>query len=95
MVNPNSELFHEHPDWVIAQPKRELELQRNQLVLDLTRPEVQQFEWNSISNILERAGHQLCEMGLQPLPDAAGFVLSRAPTASRIFGLITSTRFTR
>ena len=52
MVNPKSELFHEHLDWIIAQPKRELELQRNQLVLDLTRPEVQQFEWNSISNIL-------------------------------------------
>jgi alpha-galactosidase len=52
MANPNSVLFREHPDWVIAQPKRELELQRNQLVLDLTRPEVQQFEWNSIQSIL-------------------------------------------
>jgi alpha-galactosidase len=52
MVNPNSKLFHAHPDWVIRQPKRELELQRHQLVLDLTRPEVQQFEWNVISNIL-------------------------------------------
>ena len=52
MVNPNSELFHEHPDWIIAQPKRELELQRNQLVLDLTRPAVQKFEWNTIQSIL-------------------------------------------
>jgi alpha-galactosidase len=52
MVNPKSELFGQHPDWVIAQPKRELELQRNQLVLDLTRPEVQAFEWQSIQNIL-------------------------------------------
>jgi len=52
MVNPKSELFDEHPDWVIAQPKRELELQRNQLILDLTRPEVQAFEWQSIQNII-------------------------------------------
>jgi alpha-galactosidase len=52
MVNPNSELFHKHPDWVICQPKRELELQRNQLVLDLTRPAVQTFEWNAIQSIL-------------------------------------------
>jgi alpha-galactosidase len=52
MVNPKSELFEQHPDWVIAQPERELELQRNQLVLDLTRPEVQAFEWQSIQNIL-------------------------------------------
>jgi alpha-galactosidase len=52
MVNPQSELFERHPDWIIAQPKRPLELQRNQLVLDLTRPEVQAFEWQSIQSIL-------------------------------------------
>ncbi len=52
MVNPKSELFEHHPDWVIRQPKRELELQRNQLVLDLTRPEVQAFEWTVIQDIL-------------------------------------------
>ncbi len=49
MVNSQSELFEQHPNWVIAQPKRELELQRNQLVLDLTRPAVQRFEWQVIS----------------------------------------------
>src|SRR5262249_55667239 len=56
MVNPKSELFERHPDWVIAQPKRPLDLQRNQLVLDLTRPEVQQFEWNVIKGILSVPG---------------------------------------
>ena len=56
MVNPNSELFHAHPDWVIRQPKRELELQRNQLVLDLTRPAVQDFEWKTIQSILSVPG---------------------------------------
>lgn len=52
MVNPKSELFENHPDWVIRQPRRELELQRNQLTLDLTRPEVQRFEWQVIHDIL-------------------------------------------
>jgi alpha-galactosidase len=52
MVNPNSDLFHRHPDWVISQPKRPFELQRNQMVLDLTRPAVQEFEWNTIQSIL-------------------------------------------
>ncbi|HWQ92926.1 MAG TPA: alpha-galactosidase, partial [Clostridia bacterium] len=52
MVNPKSELFERHPDWVIRQPKRELELQRNQLTLDLTRPAVQAFEWKTIRDIL-------------------------------------------
>jgi alpha-galactosidase len=52
MVNPKSELFEKHPDWVIRQPKRELELQRNQLTLDLTRPEVREFEWKVIQDTL-------------------------------------------
>lgn len=44
MVNPASELFEQHPDWVIRPAKRELHSGRNvrnQLILDLTRPEVQ------------------------------------------------------
>jgi alpha-galactosidase len=56
MVNPKSELFESHPDWVIGQPKRELELQRHQLVLDLTRPAVQEFEWSTIQDILNVPG---------------------------------------
>jgi alpha-galactosidase len=56
MVNLKSELFEQHPDWVIRQPKRELELQRNQLVLDLTRPKVQQFQWRVIQDVLNVPG---------------------------------------
>jgi len=56
MVNPKSELFERHPDWIIAQPKRGLDLQRNQLVLDLTRPEVEEFEWNSLREVLTVPG---------------------------------------
>ncbi|HEV2390761.1 MAG TPA: alpha-galactosidase [Verrucomicrobiae bacterium] len=52
MVNPASDLFEQHPDWAIRQPHRELELSRNQLVLDLSRPEVREFAWNAIDNIL-------------------------------------------
>ncbi len=35
MVNPKSELYEKHPDWVVKQPKREEHYFRNQLVLDL------------------------------------------------------------
>jgi alpha-galactosidase len=43
MVNPKSELFEKHPDWAIQQPKRPLDLQRNQLVLDMTNPAVEKY----------------------------------------------------
>lgn len=52
MVNPRSELYENHPDWVVKQEKRELLFGRNQLVLDLTRPEVQQFEWGIFQRTL-------------------------------------------
>ena len=52
MVNPASELYEQHPDWIIRQPKRDLLLSRNQLILDFTRPEVQAFEKKVIDDTL-------------------------------------------
>ena len=52
MVNPRSELFERHPDWVIAQPKREMELQRHQMVLDLSNPEVREFAYAVLDETL-------------------------------------------
>lgn len=40
MVNPQSELFTNHPDWVIGLPGRENRLERSQYLLDLGNPEV-------------------------------------------------------
>jgi alpha-galactosidase len=51
MVNPKSELYEKHPDWVVKQPKRPEYYFRNQLVLDLTNPQVQDFVFNIIDNL--------------------------------------------
>lgn len=52
MVNPKSELYEKHPDWVIEQPNRDTYYYRNQLVLDLSNPEVQDHVFNVVDNIL-------------------------------------------
>ena len=52
MVNPNSELFEQHPDWAIKQPNRETYYFRNQLVLDLSNPDVQNHVFNVVDKIL-------------------------------------------
>lgn len=52
MVNPQSELYLKHPEWIITQPKREPILGRHQEILDLTRPEVQAYEWEIIDKTL-------------------------------------------
>ncbi|WP_200976411.1 alpha-galactosidase [Echinicola sp. 20G] len=51
MVNPESELYHEHPEWVIKQPKRKEHYFRNQLVLDLSNPKVQDFVFNVVNDL--------------------------------------------
>jgi alpha-galactosidase len=40
MVNPDSDLYRAHPDWVLHHGAHERPLQRRQLALDLARPEV-------------------------------------------------------
>lgn len=51
MVNPESNLFKNHPEWVIKQPERPEKLYRNQMVLDLTNPEVQDFVFGIVDNL--------------------------------------------
>lgn len=43
MVNPDSNLAQAHPEWVVQCPGREIYQSRNQWLLDLTNPEVQDF----------------------------------------------------
>jgi alpha-galactosidase len=52
MVNPKSELYEQHPDWVIEQPNRETYYYRNQLVLDMSNPKVQDHVFGVVDKIL-------------------------------------------
>jgi alpha-galactosidase len=51
MVNPKSELYEKHPDWVVKQPKRDDYTMRNQFVLDLSNPKVQDFVFNVVDGL--------------------------------------------
>lgn len=52
MVNPESKLFKKHPDWIIHIPGRKSSLGRNQLTLDLTRPDVREYIFNAVDKLL-------------------------------------------
>ncbi len=54
MVSPKSELYEKHPDWVIKQPRREEYYYRNQLVLDLTNPKVQDFVFGVVDDLFTK-----------------------------------------
>jgi alpha-galactosidase len=54
MVNPKSELYENHPDWILKLPNRPENYYRNQLVLDLTNPKVQEFVYNVVDGMLTK-----------------------------------------
>ena len=52
MVNPISELYKNHPDWTYNYKTRKPNLLRNQLVLNLTKPEVQKYILDFLDKLL-------------------------------------------
>jgi alpha-galactosidase len=52
MVNPDSDLYRAHPDWVIHRRHRRRTEQRNQLVLNLARPDVAAWLYETIDGLL-------------------------------------------
>lgn len=53
MVNPKSALFEKHPDWAITLPNRDTYYYRNQLVLDLSNPQVQDYVYGVVDGIMK------------------------------------------
>lgn len=77
MISPDSNLFREHPDWAIQIKDRAPSLARNQLVLDLSRPEVVDYIYEKVAGILRSANieyvkwdmnRQLSDLGSCGLP---------------------------
>lgn len=54
MVSPRSELYEKHPDWVLKLPNRSEHYFRNQLVLDLVNPAVQDFVYGVVDDLLTK-----------------------------------------
>ena len=52
MVNPDSDLYRAHPDWVYHFDGRTRSLQRNQLVLNLARPDVAEWMFAALDRLL-------------------------------------------
>ncbi len=55
MISPDSDLYREHPEWAIQIPGREATEIRCQYVLDLSRPEVQDYAYECVAKILRSA----------------------------------------
>lgn len=56
MVSPDSSLYRSHPDWCLHVASRPRTEARQQLILDLSRPEVQEYIISAISAVLASSG---------------------------------------
>lgn len=55
MVNKDSNLYREHPDWILSTPGRHISHGRNQYILDFSRAEVVDAIYGQMEKILEDA----------------------------------------
>src|SRR5216684_5623288 len=54
MVNPDSDLYRKHPDWVMSFPGRQRTEGRNQLVLNLAREDVKDFIFSFLDRLVSQ-----------------------------------------
>jgi alpha-galactosidase len=54
MVNPDSDLYRTHPDWVFNYPTRTRHEQRNQLMLNLARQDVYDYLLDAMTKLLSQ-----------------------------------------
>ena len=77
MVSPDSELYRAHPDWAIQLPHRSPSLGRNQLVLNLTNPEVESYILEQLRTLFRSTTFSYCKWDMnRNLSDLYGTTLS-------------------
>lgn len=87
MISPDSDLYQKHPEWALHTKGRKPSLSREQLVLDLCRPEVMEYVYSRLYEVLKSANieyvkwdmnRSLADRGSSYLPaDRQGEVLHR------------------
>ena len=89
-VNPDSDLYRAHPDWALTDSFPNV-LGRNQLLLDLTKPEVRDYIVDSVCAVLDSAeiSYVKWDMNRHSIAlgaKAHGFVLGLYDILRRVFG---------
>ncbi|MCR4923695.1 MAG: alpha-galactosidase [Lachnospiraceae bacterium] len=55
MISEDSDLYRAHPDWALTDPDRKPMVARDQLVIDMSRQDVRDYLFESISGLLNKA----------------------------------------
>lgn len=87
MVNPDSELYREHPDWVLHFPGRPRSECRNQLILDFGRPEVVAHLLHRLDALVTEVGIDFFKWDMNRYATEPGSVTGRAIWREHVRGL--------
>lgn len=78
MVNPNSDLYRAHPDWVFHYPNRTRHEGRNQLMLNLAREDVYTYLYTSFSRLLRENNIKFIKWDMNKALTDPGFLSAPA-----------------
>lgn len=78
MINEKSELFREHPEWVLQNPNRSRTKFRHQCVLNLAHDEVKEFVFDAVDRII-------CEYDLDYVKWDMNAYISEAGTKKNVY----------
>ena len=85
MVSEDSQLYRQHPDWVLQTPNRQMSISRYQYVLDMSRADVREYLFNSISRIMDSANITYVKWDFNRTLTEVGSALLNAERQQEVF----------
>lgn len=85
MISPVSRLHDAHPDWVLSVPGRPKSLARHQYILDMSRKDVQDYLFDTLSAVLNSANIEYVKWDFNRNLTEAGSLLLDAVHQKEIF----------
>lgn len=87
MVNPDSDLYRAHPEWVLHFPSRPRTESRNQLILDFGRGEVLEYIFNLLDTLVARYAISFFKWDMNRLATEPGSVAGQAIWRRHVAGV--------
>lgn len=85
MISPASVLYEMHPDWCLKTAGRDMSISRSQYVLDMTREDVRDYLFNTISGVLSSANIEYVKWDFNRNLTEAGSLMLPANHGGEIF----------
>jgi alpha-galactosidase len=87
MVNPDSDLYRLHPDWILHFPSRERTEARQQLILDFGREEIVEYIYTALDRLVSQFDISFLKWDMNRLATEPGSVVGQAIWRKHVAGV--------